>query len=1032
MLGKTWMAWWSRCLWVAILTAESFSFASPSARSYLPVTEDLSIFVWQKYRVRIEPGLYLTDQWKAKEVAELRKKRFEDEVRDASLTYLRDNETVQDLYRGEAWKGTDAEFAARLGWIDRTDTPARLSQLWLEKPNRERWLLYEHSYGKFRAEGSSPTRVMGLPRHFLSTESGTIGFSKKWWLWYRKSGGLLTNQFEFPLKAYARAFKLPDGSTRELPLVHYSASQKKLLVAVWPSEPKLQEGAALPEEVDIVSLDLETGRARKIPIALQWPFLLNGEGIWYVRHDDVRQSQELIFRRLNWSTLKLAKVKPVYEVSPHRGEFRFLPDRFWFAEVDPLTKRKLGDFIFTPEGEKVPLRVPDKSFLSLRDPGLIDSLKAFDQAFQRAEELLGSLRKGTNEPRAYDSQINSDLALALGQDSKTWANVVYEEGQFVEDSVRSFFWGVDTGHLDVGASLRNLEAVFSFNWSELFGRPADSDLKDLLERARKVIDGTRAVLFLRDFPVREGQQVATPQAQANLQLMSTVFGKCLQAGTCRIVTTMRAPIYETLSQKYPAIFALSEKLVQPEMDENHRYSVSRILTIPLQESKGMVFSKAGFHRALQWCSVVRKEAKGTSLATPGYEEEFFRTLFEKAAAARARSPDENLTSIGAEFIKRLEQGGSVAGSISALRNLDFAKLNAFLKRHTAGKGHHLVIDQITDALETQLQGTRPTSEGPPAFILVGKSGVGKTHLALLVSRYLAARGDEEKAINMEDEDAILFDMGFNADQPFKIDPKSAGFKKLKSAPYGSIVTFDDIDKAKNESSFSVLAQILDRGYYAKGGADEINFGKVGAVFLTTTWGSQLIEDLLKGGTFKEKFQEFIFQDPQGPRLDEELKGKFSSYVYALPNLRDWDLLEVAFMYSRIQNVRYAIREGIQVRIDPALFPSFVQVAHDQKNQARDVVKAILHAFPVVGKQMRIEGTSRILLTRSKTGTYIAKTEGDADFEERWADVLATYKAYESSGIRSYLDRLAVESTHPKFRSLAAEKKKFDENPEEAP
>jgi hypothetical protein len=33
-----------------------------------------------------------------------------------------------------------------------------MRQLWLEKPNRERWLLYQHAVGAFPSSGTSPGR----------------------------------------------------------------------------------------------------------------------------------------------------------------------------------------------------------------------------------------------------------------------------------------------------------------------------------------------------------------------------------------------------------------------------------------------------------------------------------------------------------------------------------------------------------------------------------------------------------------------------------------------------------------------------------------------------------------------------------------------------------------------------------------------------------------------------------------------------------------------------------------------------------
>lgn len=481
---------------------------------------------------------------------------------------------------------------------------------------------------------------------------------------------------------------------------------------------------------------------------------------------------------------------------------------------------------------------------------------------------------------------------------------------------------------------------------------------------------------------------------------------------------------------HPQVFTQGETVKHPELEDDMRFAVSRILSIPHQERTGIVFNQAGFQRAMQWCETEYADTQGVKLASPGYEGEFLRKLFRQAEAEKRRYPDENLTEIGSEFIRRLENGFSSApAAVQALRRMDFQKLNRYLKRNTAGRSHHRVIDEITDGLETQLEGTRPANVGPPAFVLVGNSGVGKSHIALLVSQFFLAGGDEDKALLMGDDAAILFDMGFEAGTTFKIDPKTVQAQRLKSAPMGSIVVFDDIQKAERKSSIAVIGQILDKGYYGRGTSEQINFNKVGAVFLTTTWGSHLIQQgQAADGTFEEGLRRYLIEDAAGPQIDEGLWGRLSSHLYLLPDLKDWELIETAFIYSRNLSRRYLLRENIQVRVDPSIFVGLLDEAHERRGQGRDMVKGIINAFPVAAKQMRTEGVGRILLTKNQAGRYIAKTDLDADFKVRWDAVERTYRAYETSGIDSYLEALQI-SARADLKAMYAKKKADDENPE---
>jgi hypothetical protein len=1019
----------------ALILGSAPALAQSTARAYLPVTDELAGLVLSKFKIRIEPGLYYTDPWKAKLIAELRLSKFEEEIRDIPLTYLQKDPVIVQLFRGDAWRGSDKDLSARIGWVNVfDDTGAKMRQLWLEKPNRERWLLYQHAVGAFPSSGNSPSRLIGIPRHFLRVTNGLVAFNPSWMLWHKVFDGPLTNEFNFvqdgeeavqmPVKVIARTF---EANENEVPLVHYNARNEVLLAATWPQIPS--DGIAeLPEEADIVAVNLSTHKTRKVMTAIRWPYLIDSSGIWNLREDPVRRVQQLVFYPLNWGTLKTAKSKVIHETDTSKGTFHFRAERFWYSEKGG------GDYAFTTEGGKVRLKLTESDFTPLDSADAGAKLRPFDQLPVKSGYPLQTLRSGAFEPRAFDAGLNSQLAIALGQASRTWANVVYEDGMFVDDVIQSFFWGIDTGHIDTGPELRQIDSVFSFSASELFSKKSDDNLKDIFARLKEAIDGTRTILYLRDFPVADPGAASSPDAQKHLQFFAQSFERCLNTGTCRVVTSMRREVFEAMSKTHPLSFQRSERIVIGPMDDMERLAVSRILSIPLQENSGILFNRAGFSRAMQLCASEFADARGAKLASPGFEEEFLRRFFRQAVAEKRKYPDQNLNELGVEFVKRLESGlQNAPASVQALRRIDFTRLNAFLKRNTAGRAHHRVIDEIADALETQITGTRPANVGPPAFVLIGNSGVGKSHIALLVAQYLMAGGDEDKALMMNDQDTLLFDMGYEAGSTFRIDPKSPPALKLKTSPAGSIAIFDDIQKAERKSSIAVIGQILDKGFYARGTAEQIDFNKIGAVFLTTTWGSHLIaQGKLKDGTFEEGLREFLIESEKGPQIDEGLWGRLSTHLYPLPDLRDWELLDAAFIFSRNLARRYDLAEGVGVRIDPAIFTGLLDQAHETKGQGRDMVKGIMKAFPVLGKQIRTEGVSRLVLTRSRAGKFVVKTDLDPDFKTEWARVDAFYREYNESGIDAYLRHLEATATRPDWKSLLQEKAKDDEQPESVP
>jgi hypothetical protein len=292
-------------------------------------------------------------------------------------------------------------------------------------------------------------------------------------------------------------------------------------------------------------------------------------------------------------------------------------------------------------------------------------LRPFDQLPVRSGYPLQTLRSGSFEPRVFDADLNAQLSIALGQSSRTWGNVIYEDGMFADDVIQSFFWGDQQGHIDTGPELRHIDSVFSFNANELFSKKSDDNLKDIFARLKEAIDGTRTILYLRDFPVADPGAASSPDAQKHLQFFAQSFERCLNVGTCRIVTSMRREVFEALVKTHPLSFQRSERIVLGPMDDMERLDVSRILSIPLQENSGILFNRAGFSRTMQLCASEYANARRSKARLTRLRRGVSATIFPSGRSRKRKYPDQNLNELGVEFVKRLESGLAERARIGA-------------------------------------------------------------------------------------------------------------------------------------------------------------------------------------------------------------------------------------------------------------------------------------------------------------------------------------------------------------------------------
>ncbi|OGY90511.1 MAG: hypothetical protein A3B30_00875 [Candidatus Komeilibacteria bacterium RIFCSPLOWO2_01_FULL_52_15] len=159
--------------------------------------------------------------------------------------------------------------------------------------------------------------------------------------------------------------------------------------------------------------------------------------------------------------------------------------------------------------------------------------------------------------------------------------------------------------------------------------------------------------------------------------------------------------------------------------------------------------------------------------------------------------------------------------IIATEQKQLAKLEQYLSRHLYGQQE--AIRLVAEAIRRSRAGLSDPRRPLGSFMFLGPSGVGKTEMARLLSRYLFNREDALIRIDMSE-----FAERFNVSKLIGAPAGYIGYKEgniltdsVRKKPY-SVVLFDEIEKA-HPDVFNLLLPVLEDGYLTDATGKRVNF-----------------------------------------------------------------------------------------------------------------------------------------------------------------------------------------------------------------
>jgi ATP-dependent Clp protease ATP-binding subunit ClpC len=189
--------------------------------------------------------------------------------------------------------------------------------------------------------------------------------------------------------------------------------------------------------------------------------------------------------------------------------------------------------------------------------------------------------------------------------------------------------------------------------------------------------------------------------------------------------------------------------------------------------------------------------------------------------------------------------------------------------HMEGEIHKSVVGQeeavrsIAKAIRRSRAGLKDPRRPMGSFIFLGPTGVGKTHLAKAVARFMF--GDEDALIQI---DMSEYMEKHNVSRLVGAPPGYVGFEeggqlteRVRRRPY-AVILFDEIEKA-HPDAFNMLLQIMEEGHLTDSYGRKVDF-KNTIVIMTSNIGAEVIKNQ-SGLGFQKTSAEVTFE-----KMREEL------------------------------------------------------------------------------------------------------------------------------------------------------------------
>ncbi|MDD4528772.1 MAG: ATP-dependent Clp protease ATP-binding subunit [Bacteroidales bacterium] len=210
--------------------------------------------------------------------------------------------------------------------------------------------------------------------------------------------------------------------------------------------------------------------------------------------------------------------------------------------------------------------------------------------------------------------------------------------------------------------------------------------------------------------------------------------------------------------------------------------------------------------------------------------------------------------------------------ISSDESTKLLKMEKILKASVVGQNE--AVSKISKAIRRARVGINDPNRPIGSFIFVGPTGVGKTHLAKELAKYLFDSENNLIRLDMSEYMEKHSVSRIIGSPPGYIGHDEAGqlTEKVRMHPY-SIVLFDEIEKA-HPDVFNILLQILDDGNLTDSIGRRVDF-KNTIIIMTSNIGSRKLKDFGIGVGFSTLARTSKIEEIEKSIIDNDINKTFS-------------------------------------------------------------------------------------------------------------------------------------------------------------
>ncbi len=260
-------------------------------------------------------------------------------------------------------------------------------------------------------------------------------------------------------------------------------------------------------------------------------------------------------------------------------------------------------------------------------------------------------------------------------------------------------------------------------------------------------------------------------------------------------------------------------------------------------------------------------------------------------------------------------------------------------------GQDEAIKKVVKAIQRNRAGLKDPNRPIGSFIFLGPTGVGKTQLAKVLSKYLFDSDDALIRIDMSE-----YMEKFAVSRLIGAPPGYVGYEeggqlteKVRRKPY-SVVLLDEIEKA-HPDVFNLLLQVLDDGQLTDSLGRKIDF-KNAIIIMTSNIGSRQLKDFGQGVGFTTSAKANTASDHDRGVVESALKKAFAPEFLnrvddvimfnslSKENINQIIDIELSHLYRRIENM------GYKIKLEDSARDFIVEKGYDSQFGARPLKRAI--------------------------------------------------------------------------------------------